>query len=79
MLRGSLTGGERVGRKKAIVKKKSDEGSKEEPREYLAPGGVKKFSNAVVSGRMVGSMSYDPKANLDARVKQKSDRFCMST
>ena len=38
----------------------SDDSSKEEPREYLKPGGVKKVSNAVVSGRGVGAMSYDP-------------------
>lgn len=27
---------------------------------YQAPGGVKKISNSVVSGRSVGAMSYDP-------------------
>jgi len=27
---------------------------------YQAPGGVKKISNSIVSGRSVGAMSYDP-------------------
>eukprot|EP00277_Geminigera_cryophila_P005537 CAMPEP_0179429466 /NCGR_PEP_ID=MMETSP0799-20121207/14830_1 /TAXON_ID=46947 /ORGANISM="Geminigera cryophila, Strain CCMP2564" /LENGTH=123 /DNA_ID=CAMNT_0021205373 /DNA_START=116 /DNA_END=487 /DNA_ORIENTATION=- len=44
---------------------------------YQAPGGVKKISNSIVSGRSVGAMSYDPQANLDQRIKQKSDRLCM--
>jgi hypothetical protein len=129
-------------RKKAIVTKQK-EAKNEAKNEYLAPGGVKKISNARVHGRAVGSMSYDPQvrsrahqnmgpytstcmnsplgqrrwpllplaftctvvpfrtsrnaliflspahgppcfsscfqANLNQRVKQKSDRFCMST
>lgn len=77
-------------RKKAIVTKKADKGdivvkgdniaTRATPlSEYLAPGGVKKISNSVVSGRATGGQSYDPQANLNQRVKQKSDRFCMMT
>ena len=46
-------------RKKAIVTKQK-EAKNEAKNEYLAPGGVKKISNARVHGRAVGSMSYDP-------------------
>ena len=52
---------ESPGRKKAIVTKKpGDKGGKGEADEYQAPGGVKKISNSVVSGRGAGAMSYNP-------------------
>ena len=63
---GAGAGGRRVmlespGRKKAIVTKKpGDKGGKGEADEYQAPGGVKKISNSVVSGRGAGAMSYNP-------------------
>lgn len=31
---------------------------------YQTPGGVKKISNSIVSGRSVGAMSYDPQVSL---------------
>ena len=59
-----LKGVEFKGKKAIVTKKPGDKGGKEDTNEYLAPGGVKKVSNSVVSGRSVGGMSYNPQARL---------------
>jgi hypothetical protein len=59
-----------MNRKKAIITKDKSLTSggkgKQEDDQYQKPGGVKKISNSVVSGRSTGSMSYDPQVNVSA-------------
>lgn len=59
-----------MNRKKAIITKDksltSGAKGKQEDDQYQKPGGVKKISNSVVSGRSTGSMSYDPQVNVSA-------------
>jgi hypothetical protein len=59
-----------MNRKKAIITKDKSltlgAKGKQVDDQYQKPGGVKKISNSVVSGRSTGSMSYDPQVNVSA-------------